>query len=76
MSAKELFEKLEYKQVDTIDINDCILYQNDEQESSIYFFPQKGQFTKQWMFGGIPKSISFEELQAINKQVEELGWNK
>lgn len=75
MTAKEMFEKLGYKQeyhisylkyYREIQQNCC----DDVNKSQIWFDPIDESFEK---IGGL---ITMEELQAINKQIEELGWNK
>ena len=68
MSAKEMFEKLGYKQ----DIHfSCIEYDyNDEDDiKCIYFWCSDMTVEANFAF-------DIKVLQAINKQVEELGRNK
>ena len=73
MSAKEMFEKLGYeeehhisyiKYTKKLNQNCC----DDVSELRICFYQCEESFEK------IGNSITLEELQAINKQVEELGW--
>ena len=67
MSAKDMFEKLGYKLIN--DKN--IVYKGTHFTGKIIyivFFSDKQIL--------ITQSIGIEELQAINKQIEELGWNK
>lgn len=67
MTAKEMFEDLGYKLIN--DKN--IVYKGPHPTGKIThvtFFDDKQIL--------ITQSIGLEELQAINKQVEELGWNK
>jgi len=67
MTAKEMFEELGYKLIN--DKN--IVYKGTHFTGRIIhiaFFSDKQIL--------ITQSIGIEELQAINKQVEELGWNK
>lgn len=71
MIAKEMFEKLGYKQ--NI-ISNIINYTNEKERSVI-------QFTTDCTGNSIyvnldGAAISIEEYRAINKQVSELGWNK
>jgi hypothetical protein len=71
MSAKEMFEELGYEQDTKNNViyyfkkihipKSCIVY-------SINFITDKKEIF-------ISKNIDMEELKAINKQVEELGWN-
>ena len=69
MSAKEMFEELGYK------INETEFYIEYSKET--YYI----QFWKNKFFGITFHSLSGtqrvdkQELQAINKQVEELNWN-
>lgn len=66
MTANEMFEKLGYKLIN--DKN--IVYKGTHFTGRIIhiaFFSDKQIL--------ITQSIGIEELQAINKQVEELGWN-
>lgn len=65
-SAKEMFEELGYECVD----EERIVYKKYDDSIKriihIAFFDNKKIL--------ITQSIGLEELQAINKQVEELGW--
>ena len=65
MKAKEIFEKIGYKE----DYNDDyhIRYSNEENNLYIYFY-------KYWKKIEVLHDITIEELNAINKQVDELGW--
>lgn len=68
MSAKEMFEKLGYYEREETTSMSCIKsYINYEHLYTIYF-----DYDKQIDVGGI--IITFDLLQAINKQVEELEW--
>ena len=70
MNAKEMFEKLGYELLEKYD--DVITYYNVEYDRYIYFY----SLTYVIEIGNEDKEFNYEELQAINKQVEELGWNK
>lgn len=76
MSADEIFRKLRYKKYTS---EDCIMYMKDL--FSITFILDNKTFITEYRQGdyNFPKirafEISTEELQAINKKVEELGWN-
>ena len=79
MKAKEMFKKLGYKQKLQYEDDDLIAirYKN-KYNIEIIFDLWDCDFVK---FGKIwenigNSSINMEELQAINKQVEELGWNE
>lgn len=74
MSAREMFEKLGRIQTITEydDYKADIDYLDEKTEQTNIFFDLEN---KKVGFINIYK-ISMQELQAINKQVEELGWNK
>lgn len=66
-SARKMFEKLGYKLINEKNI----VYKGIHftgRITHIAFFDNKQIL--------ITQTIGVEELQAINKQVEELGWNK
>lgn len=65
MKAKEMFEKLGYKQ----EKDNWIIYCKNE--DAIIFMDDK-TFYKRHYYD--PGDINIEELKAINKQIEELGW--
>ena len=72
MSAKEMFEKLGYG--DYFNNGLRITYSNFDKECKMIEFDLK---KKQLIFVDDSEEVfelSLEELQAINKQVEELGW--
>ena len=79
MSAKEMFEKLGYKKLPKKYNKNMILYEREEENPCTYakfkvivWFELKGkriQFSPYYRY-------TLKELQAINKQVEELGWNE
>lgn len=75
MSAKEMFEELGYKQKIQ---NDVIYYFKEinipKRYGSTIFYHINFILKDKEIF--ISKNLSLEELKAINKQVEELGWNK
>ena len=72
MTAKEMFEKLGYEYKETND-EDEIRYKSKSGAFIICFYKAMQQvycYTK----NDEPFGIDVNELQAINKQVEELGW--
>lgn len=77
MSAKEMFEELGYK-FEITEYDDFKPDYNyiDEKDNVIYFDLED----KELVFVPVCKQFIIREplklLQAINKQVEELGWNK
>lgn len=72
MKAKEMFEKLGYKEQKFS--NDVISYVFREGITREYitFYLEEKTFDKENNFGGTV--ITLNELKAINKQIEELGW--
>ena len=74
MSAKEMFEKLGYKQKN---IDNVIYYFKEihipNRFGGSMFYHINFILKDKEIF--ISKNLKKEELQAINKQVEELGWN-
>ena len=76
MTAREMFEKLGYK----IDKQkDYIVYWKPlklNRELQIEFNFKFNTIEKRKVSDMKCEVITFRELQAINKQVEELGWNE
>ena len=74
-SAKEMFKELGYEKANVINPDGCIDYvDTNEKYSEIYFDKNFKLITKHYLNSGLACSITLGELQAINKQVEELGW--
>lgn len=74
MSAKEMFEELGYEQ---FNYSKGIRYTNEQTEQNIEF-EDDGFINIYNTCYNRPNDIEVlivEEIQAINKQVEELGWN-
>ena len=74
MSAKEMFEKLGYAVVYTNDNGDIQYEKQFEYAKVIIYFVNKEKLIEMICDTEITYTIEFDELQAINKQVEELGW--
>lgn len=77
-SAKEMFEKLGYEQKIGIDF---ILYVLDSEETKdLQYYIEFQTDVKTIIIDTNRKDfindITIKEFQAINKQIEELGWNK
>lgn len=72
MSAKDIFEKYGYTLYDETDeiIFYCTDYDSEMQEDDQYI-----RFDKICKTIYSNKEICIKELEMINKQVEELGWN-
>lgn len=76
MSAKEMFKKLEYKKLPKKYNKYIICYEKQFNVIELlniriifHLSTKTIQFTPYYRY-------SMKELKAINKQVEELGWNK
>ena len=75
MTAKEMFEKLGYECFINKELEEIDYTKKDNKEFIVfvhYRFDNSYVFYKQTDYE--PGDITMEELQAINKQVEELGW--
>lgn len=80
MSAKEMFEKLEYELVYE---NEEVLRYRKNKWLDVEFWKVyekiSGEKIRKYIkvsnVKNMPYFISIDLLQAINKQVEELGWN-
>ena len=73
-TADELFEELGYRK--SITKFEAIRYYKDD-DNVIYFNMdnlEPKSFYKSGIYDGIHDSITMQELQAINKKVQELGW--
>ena len=75
MTAKEMFEKLGYEENN--DREDTLRYTIHNMIGEIveirFYFRNKA-FVKEGYDDDLAYLITLEELQAINKQIEELGW--
>ncbi len=67
MTAKEMFEELGFDLVETTPY--MVYYYNEENDIYIWFC-NNGKTIE------IVNEFALDTLKAINKQVEELGWNK
>ena len=81
MTAKEMFKELDYYIYQINNDNTCILYKEKRGKTFIRFYSNltgSVKNIKKYYKNFILEEsciITLEELQAINKQVEELGWN-
>lgn len=81
MTAKEMFEKLGYKFIRECEyylfyekaLKEDAEYENDYLHIS--FEKQDKAFIKTYGDDNSPEIITMQELKAINKQIEELGWD-
>lgn len=83
MTAKEMFEEIGYKQLGSLKPDDnyiCVAYIKEiyGEQQYIYFYGSKELrvYLEDKKCRVYPPIFTLKELQAINKQVEELGWNK
>ncbi len=83
MTAKEMFEELGYKQIEKAE--NSVRYEGQPTMIGAYVFyieiwkrEEMDDFLirKATIHREYVSNIFGKELQAINKQVEELGWNK
>lgn len=73
MTAKEMFEKLGYRERNNIKITGLIKSYFKHSDEIIDFYSNK-TFRKVGEYSVGYYNFTMQELQAINKQVEELGW--
>lgn len=77
MNAKEMFEKLGY--IENNDREDTLRYTIKNMVGDIveirFYFSDK-LFLKEGYEDDLAYCITYDELKAINKQAEELGWDK
>ena len=73
MSAKEMFEELGYELYIESDNEICYMEKKNKWYISFYLDDKVVQCSEN-DFYTTSIGISVKELQAINKQVEELGW--
>ena len=74
-TADKMFEKLGYKKYDALQSCRYVRYcdiVNGEKEYIIFSKNQTVRF--QYLYTQVSKSITMQELQAINKKCQELGW--
>lgn len=71
MTAKEMFEELGYEIDSTYEIEGHLFYCKDY--TKIDFDLRREDFYK-YNSGGFRSPIDMKLLKAINKQIEELGW--
>ena len=74
MSAKEMFEKLGYKERKDLKPYIGLIKSYFKNYDEIINFYEGKEFMKTGEYDGSYSNISLKELQAINKQIEELGW--
>ena len=86
MTAKETFEELGYRRNEQIYVQNATIEDMDKrfidyQKNKVHIIlssfgvPAICKFEVGMFYRNKVQDITLEELQAINKQVEELGWN-
>lgn len=70
-TADELFSELGYRKSIT-QLGDIRYYKDDD--NVIYFELKYKSFHKSGEYDGMHDGITMEELKAINKKAQELGW--
>ena len=81
MKAKEMFKNVDYELVENT--RDRMVYRNRYYQSAIIEFDKRFEWVLNYEVHEIfhdeevklPLAISYPELEAINQQVKELGWN-
>ena len=77
MTAKEMFEKLGYKLHESYNYLQYVF--ESEETKDLLFYIEFDTDIKKILIDCNRKDyindLSMQELQAINKQIEELGWN-
>lgn len=71
--ADKMFEELGYKKI-TRGRGYTYLVKYYQDEDNIIYFCEDKTFYKDGEYSEFCDSISMQELKAINKKVEELGW--
>lgn len=74
-TADEMFEELGYKKFNKKHDFENIKYYKDD-DNILYFDEKDKSFYKSGEYDEMCDDITMQELQAINKKVEELGWNE
>ena len=71
LTADEMFKKLKYEKSFT-EVDNIKYYKDDD--NVIYFVITHRTFHKTGEYDGMCDAITIQELQAINKKCQELGW--
>lgn len=75
MTAKEMFEKLGYEYSELLSDDTRIYYEHKNNGNNLHNQPSNFiMFCLDYKVISNDCDITLKELQAINKQVEELGW--
>ena len=76
MKAEEMFKEIGYRQIDETPTYIEYVKEVNTKIVEIVFDLEEKRIIKQDFNTLFSYYIKFEEIQAINKQIEELGWNK
>lgn len=71
LTADEMFKKLKYEKSFT-EVDNIKYYKDDD--NVIYFVITHRTFHKTGEYDGMCDDITIQELKAINKKCQELGW--
>ena len=74
-TADKMFEKLGYKKYGGLQTCRYVRYCNIVNGEKEYIIFSKNKTVRfQYLYTDVSKSINMQELQAINKKCQELGW--
>lgn len=74
-TADKMFEKLGYKKYCSLQTCRYVRYCNIVNGEKEYIIFSKNKTVRfQYLYTHVSKSITMQELQAINKKCQELGW--
>ena len=74
-TADKMFEKLGYKKYGALQTCRYVRYCNIVNGEKEYIIFSKNKTVRfQYLYTHVSKSITMQELQAINKKCQELGW--
>ena len=78
MSAKEMFENINMYEQNVVYKDKVIMYTDIRSKLVITFYLEKKEIAIDSLNDKQNKryELSYKVFQAINKQIEELGWNK
>lgn len=71
MTAREMFKKLGYKYNKYRDRNQMIEYRKEDSTSVLFWIKERKFSVSEYCE---PKDITVDEFEAVQKQMEELGW--
>ena len=72
--ADKMFEELGYKKFTRERGHTYLLKYYKDRDNVFYFYDQDKSVDKTGEYGEFVDNITMQELKAINKKVQELGW--